>query len=74
MDLSSRIPNISELLRALGGGSYDKLYRQIHGTLGISVARAKAIQIATGGAIQWLEFFPDHSVSHNTRRKSAMKG
>ena len=56
MDFSDRIPNISALLFKMGGGSYDKLYRQIHGTLPVTMeARAKAIDTASGGVIGWRE-------------------
>ena len=59
MDFRDRVPNIKALQRQLRLGSYDKLYQAIAGQRTISVTRAKRIQAATGGAIQWTEFFPD---------------
>jgi hypothetical protein len=70
MDFSDRIPNIAALLRQLGGGSYDKLNRQVHGLMPCGTKRAKAIEAATGGAVRavWLLGLedppaPDHNQS-----------
>jgi hypothetical protein len=55
MDFSDRIPNISAVHRKIGG-SYDKIYRQIHGTMPVTrEARARAIEDATDGLIGWEE-------------------
>lgn len=59
MDFSSRVPNIAALLRELGGGSYDKLHRQIRGLMVCSPKRAMAIEVATRGAITKGDLRPD---------------
>ena len=61
MDLRGRVPNIKALQIQLGLGSYDKLHKALAGRGSISVALAKRIEAATGGAILWTEFFPDEA-------------
>jgi len=64
MDLRGRVPNIKALQRSLKLGSYDKLYKALAGTGGISVALAKRIETATGGLIRWTEFFEEDASAH----------
>jgi hypothetical protein len=64
MDFSSQIPNIAQLLREIGGSSYDKLHRQVHGKIPCSVKRAKAIELATCGKIRAADILGLDSHTH----------
>ncbi len=59
MDLRERVPNIMELKRQLGVGSYSKLHGILKGEFQPGVGLAIRIEQATAGAIHRWELRPD---------------